>query len=133
MLIATLTALFILFFAGDVSEGSTESQLDRASQLLAQHVTEDERAIEVQAAMQEMRDVLNAFDLEFVDLRRQAATVDANYDATSADYDRVFSQLEESWLRTQRRIVSLRFRMLANMTREEWDSVFGALRHSGGE
>ena len=126
MLIATLTALYFLFFAGG-SEGLV-AQFDQIAGLSAEHVTEEDRATEVQSVLDEMRAALDEFQADILDLRQQAWRVDADYGATRADYLRVFSQLDAAWLRSEQRIIELRFGMRDLMTREEWNAVFGALR-----
>ncbi len=124
MLIATLTVLYLLFFAGP--QGGLSEQIDHASSTVTDEVSSEERAAEVQAALEEMLSAANAFEQEILELRRKFFEVDANYDATAEDYEQVFSELDTTWMRMQRRIVQLRYRMLGSMTREEWRAVFGA-------
>ena len=72
-----------------------------------------------------MRSAANAFEQQLQDLRDEFFEVDANYDATREDYEQLFAQLDVAWMQMQRRVVTLRYRMLGSMTREEWYAVFG--------
>ncbi len=123
MLIATLTVLYLLFFAGP--QGGLVEQIDDAFSAVTDAVTSAERAAEVQAALEEMRSAANAFEQQVQDLRDEFFEVDANYNATREDYEQLFAQLDVAWMQMQRRVVTLRYRMLGSMTREEWYAVFG--------
>lgn len=123
MLIATLTVLYLLFFAGP--QGGLTEQMNRASSAIMTEVDSEERRAEIQAALDEMRAAKAAFEQEILDLRGEFFEVDSNYDSTREDYEKVFADLDATWMRTQRRIVTLRYRMLGSMTREEWYAVFG--------
>ena len=123
MLIATLTVLYLLFFAGP--QGGLTQQIEDAFSAVTDAVTSEERAAEVEAALEEMRSATSAFNQEVQDLRDEFFEVDANYDATQADYEQLFAQLDVAWMRMQRRVVTLRYRMLGAMTREEWYAAFG--------
>ncbi len=123
MLIATLTVLYLLFFAGP--QGGLGEQIDHASSTVTDEVSSEERAAEVQATLEEMRSAANAFEQQLQDMRDEFFEVDANYDATREDYEQLFAQLDVAWMQMQRRVVTLRYRMLGSMTRKEWYAVFG--------
>ena len=81
MLIATLTVLYLLFFAGP--QGGLGEQIDHASSVVTDEVSSEERAAEVQATLEEMRSAANSFEQEILDLGRKFFAVDANYDANN--------------------------------------------------
>ncbi len=115
MLIAIFTALYLLFFTGGAS-GSITEEVDQISDLVTQHVANEQRAADGQVVLEEMRTLLTAFEQEVLDLRQQLFEVDQNYTATREDYERALGDLDAVWLRMEQRTVELRFEMRDIMT-----------------
>ena len=130
MLIALMTALYFLVFSG-AAHLTPEQELQELSSLITEHVADQQHAEAARKLVTEMEASMSSFQQDILNLRRQAFTVDSDYHATRADYQRIFDLLDETWLRHERTMIDLRFRMKEHMTKAEWTTVFEALQKDG--
>jgi hypothetical protein len=131
MLIATLTALYLLFFSGN--GGTFINEIDQVSDLVAEHVADEQRATDAKNVLAELRGALTGFPQDWLVLRQRVYEVDTSYTSTRGDYEEALRALNAAWLHRQQRVVELRFEMRDLLSHEEWDAVFTAHREMRGD
>jgi hypothetical protein len=122
MIIATVTAVLLLFGLGHGDDQA--GALDQLGTLTAGHISDDIRAKQVAAVVQEMQTELERFDREHARLVEKLLLLDRNYRADTAEYRYVTRELNTLWRNTENTLVDLRFEMRNAMTRDEWKAVF---------
>ena len=127
MLIATITALILLFGGGSDAAG-VKANVEIMQGLIEEHIDEDMRRAQVADVLQEMIQELEAFEQRAAELSKGIFDVDKNYEATAEDFRAVFKKINHNWESTQRRMVALRFEMHGLMRRDEWNGLFADLR-----
>lgn len=128
MLIAALTALFVLVFAGgsggDRNIQATAARLESAVQAC---VEDSGRAEQGSRIAQEIQSEVKAFLDQVKQDREALLEVDARREATDEALWKVFNEMTAHWEKHERRILDLRFELKAKLTREEWKALFQAL------
>ncbi|MHC4669260.1 MAG: hypothetical protein ACYTFD_12715 [Planctomycetota bacterium] len=120
MIAATVTVLGILFFGG-----GGDGFIGQTTKLISRFVEDKQRAEQAEAVLAEMRDEITAFRQRVSEVRQEMVEVDGDYDASPADYRRVFRKLDRVWRATESRLIDLRFDLKRSITREEWTALFG--------
>ena len=120
MLIATITAIFLLFGHGD----SLENYLLHIKKPVKAAVESKITVNEVLYLSKELGKQLKAQNKEITKLRDSFLDLNRKYDAKSADFEAHIDKLITAREEGQKHILDTRSAMKNLMTREEWTEVF---------
>ena len=119
MLIATITALIIIFGSGNL-----EFYLTNLKKPVKEHVVDPARREVVLDASKSLKKELKSLEKEVREHFEDIVEVHGEYDSTTADYDAAGEALKTDQRRLSKLVLDARDVMKAQMTREEWEAVF---------
>lgn len=122
MIVATLTALFLLFGGG----GSLEHYLLDLKKPVKAHVEDKDRASEILDLSKDLGKDLKKRNKRVEDLQEDFEELHTSFGASEADFQAAVDRMMEERSKGQQRILDTRDRMHDMMTPEEWQEVFGA-------
>ena len=120
MLIATITALFLLFGGGD----SLEHYLVDIKKPLKAAVESKDKVNQVLDLSKELGKQLKTKNKELAELRDSFLGLHTKYNATPAELEAYIDKLMSTREEGQKQILDTRTAMKNLMTREEWTEVF---------
>jgi len=123
MIIGTVTLISILLFGG-----GPDSFLGQTLKLVKKYVEDKARRAEAEAVLERSIEETQAFGERVLEYRDQLVTVDGVYRSRPEDHRLIFRQLDSVWAATHERLFELRFELKKNVTREEWEGLFGAVK-----
>jgi hypothetical protein len=116
-----------MLFFGTGHGADHDRVLDELEAIAADHITDDFRAKQVSAVIENMQTELDRFERQRRRVTNELLLLDRNYNADLAEYRRVTHEMNALWRNTETTLVDLRFEMRNLMTRDEWKAVFKAL------
>jgi peptidoglycan hydrolase CwlO-like protein len=119
MLIATITALILIFGGGNL-----EFYLTNLKKPVKEHVADKERRDAILDAGKELKKELKALTKDVEDHFEDIIKVHAEYESTTADYQAAGAKLKADQNRLTELVLDARDEMKKNMTRAEWEAVF---------
>lgn len=122
MIIATITALMILFGGSD----TLEHYLLNIKKSAKAAIENKQTVKEVVSLSKTLEKDLEAENEEIIDLKKSFLDLHVKYSATQADFDSVLEEMLKSRKAGQDKILDTRFAMKDLMTKEEWDKVFAS-------
>ena len=121
MLIATVTALIIIFVSGNL-----EFYLTNLKKPVKEHVADPVRREVVLDASKSLKKELTSLEKEVREHFEDVVEVHGEYDSTPADYDEAGEALKADQRRLSKLVLDARDAMHDQMTKEEWEAVFKA-------
>lgn len=94
-----------------------------AADLIAKHVTDQDKAARATELMKQIVHELKQSREQSRALHRQLYELNAEYTAVPEDFTRVLDQLHNGRMRSSARILALRFQMKDHLTAEEWKKI----------
>jgi hypothetical protein len=123
MLIATITALILIFSGGGLRADlrATVAQIQKWAGKSLENEAKRQRVLEISDAMENLLDAY----VEGVRARRGALLViDSRYESTADDYRRVFRELDGVWDETELGLTNARAQLKKELTREQWEAMY---------
>ena len=126
MLIATITAIALLMGGGN--HWGINETLENLSELIGKKVQSEEQIEEAQALISGAQSEVESFEQLVLDGRRQFWEVDADYDATAADYERAFASINAAWDQMEKDLIGLHVELRNHITAEEWEAIYDEMK-----
>ena len=122
MLIATITALMLIFGGGNL-----EFYLTNLKKPVKEHVVDKERRDAILEAGKELEKELKVLSKDIEEHFEEVIEVHAEYESTTDDYLAAGNRLKADQNRLTMLVLDTRDAMKENMTRAEWEAVFEAV------
>jgi hypothetical protein len=126
MLIAAITAIVLLMGGGN-HLGMNET-LENLAELVGKKVQSEEQAREAHALISDAQTEVESFERLVLEGRRQVWEVDADYDATAADYERAFARINAAWDEMEKDLVDMNIELRKHITAEEWEAIYDEMK-----
>jgi hypothetical protein len=104
-------------------EQTTESATQKLRRVIASDVAEQGRRAQMLKLVDRMEEVQSAFNKEIADFVTHYQTLNANYDATRAAFDQLFSQYNTERTQARSQALDLHFQLAALATDKEWGRI----------
>jgi hypothetical protein len=129
MLIATITALVIMF------GGGASFSFEKAFKPFVKDTIEDKaRREQILDVTKQADDEVKQFKKEVDEVwSKDLKRILSDYDATEEDFRRFVTRADQSRLIAQQRILDLRFEVIKLMTEDEWNAMYKAVEEKRAE
>jgi hypothetical protein len=132
--VTSLTALMLLVFGGGSGfEEAFDKVFSRARSAAVDVVKDKERRKAIRTVLDDNVEEIQAIDRVLVERRLEFWQVDADYETTLADYERVVEWLDGAWADGFDKLVDLRAAIIEQMTAEEWQKLQERLHKKAGK
>jgi len=125
MVIATITTITVLIFAVGGGDGFSFGIFKAG---VKDQVSEKSRVKQIIAITKQADEEVEAVTKDLDTASKQLVKLNSNYDATREELNAFFDQLDGRRMKSQKRLIELRFKARDLMTPEEWQAVYARAR-----
>jgi uncharacterized protein YozE (UPF0346 family) len=104
-------------------EQTTESATQKMRKVISSDVAEAGRREQMLKLVDKMEAVQTAFNKDITDFVTKYQTLNADYDATRAAFDQLFSQYNAERIQARSQTLDLHFQLASLATDREWDRI----------
>ena len=127
MLIATITALLLVFGGGSSDLKTLSGRIEYVEGILDDYVKDQERRDKIVPLLAEIGVTREAYGKQNETFIQQLLALDERKSSTREQYRQLFARVSEASRSTELKLVDLRFQIREHFTREEWNAMFKKL------